>query len=78
MWVGDALRLRAYWKDQPPVHVLVAGYFGIGPPKKLTDEQLVASLGVKVVEKASAPSPAAPIDAPPPIVIGPPKPSRVR
>lgn len=47
MWVGDAVRLHAYWKDQPPVHVMVGSYLGYRK-KKLSDDELGALLGAGV------------------------------
>lgn len=80
MWVGDALRLRDYWKFHPPLHVMVAGYLGIEPPRKLDDDTLGQMLPVKVLDapaKSAAPFTS---DEGPPVVtvVGPPPPNRIR
>ncbi len=30
--------LTAYWDSYPPIHIMVAGYFGIEPKKKASDK----------------------------------------
>lgn len=50
MRITEAARLFEYWGRSPPVHVMVAAYFGIeshgsSVQGKVTDEGLVAMLG---------------------------------
>ncbi len=59
MWVGDAVRLQAYWANHPPVHLLVAAYLGVKPKAPLSEEELGAMVGgIRVIEKDVATPPA--------------------
>lgn len=36
--------MSAYWKNNPPLHSMIAAYFGIGTPKKQSDGGDIAEL----------------------------------
>lgn len=44
MTIPRLMEMLAYWKDNPPVHVMVAAYFGLHKnrkkPKKMSDAEL--------------------------------------
>jgi hypothetical protein len=64
MDLTDVNELLEYWEKVPPLHIMVAGYLGVGKKKEekstMTAEQFAAMLGAKI------PPPKAADPAPPP------------
>lgn len=44
MTVPRLREMNEYWKDNPPLHIMVAAYFGINSDKKQTEDEVPSLL----------------------------------